>query len=77
MDKKDFRTVLWDINENKIEALPSDFIIRRALSYGTLELIIDIIKKDGLATVKRVFLEMRSSAISAKKYEYLRKYLLT
>lgn len=76
MNTKDFKVVLWDVSENNIDELPLEFVIQRVLSYGALALIIESIKKNGIDMVKKVFLEMKPSAISAKKYEYLKKYLL-
>lgn len=76
MSEQDYRTVLWDIDEGSIGTLPVDFVIQRVLSYGAIGLILAAVKKNGLATVKDVFLKMKPSAISAKKYAYLKNYLL-
>lgn len=76
MSGREYKMVLWDIAEDRIDTLPTNFLIQRALSYGTLGLIVNAIKTNGLAVVKKIFLEMKPSAISAKKYAYLKKYLL-
>ncbi|MHB8860675.1 MAG: hypothetical protein ACYC48_02980 [Minisyncoccota bacterium] len=67
---------MWDIDEKQIDALPVDFVVQRVLSYGTLGLIIEAIKKNGLDVVQSIFLKMKPSAISTKKYHYLKNYLL-
>lgn len=76
MSEQDYKTVLWDIGEHNISDLPLSFVIQRVLSYGPLWLIVDTIKKNGLATVKKVFSEMKPSAVPAKKFNYLKNYLL-
>ena len=76
MSEQDYKAVLWDINEQNLSTLPTGFVIQRVLSYGTLGLIIDAIKKNGFDAVQKVFSEMNPSAISAKKYNYLKNYLL-
>ena len=76
MIKGDFKAVLWDINTDNIAVLPPEFVIQRVLSYGTIGLIIASIKENGIDTVKKVFSRMKPSAIPARKYIYLKKYLL-
>ena len=74
--KEEYRDVLWDIDEKQVETLPADFIMRRVLSYGTLGLIAQSIKMNGVEAVRGVFLKMNPASISAKKYHYLKNYLL-
>lgn len=76
MEEQTYKAVLWDIKEGEEGALPRDFVIRRTLSYGTLGLIVRAIKEDGLNSVREVFLKMKPTAMSAKKYHYLKNYLL-
>ena len=76
MNKKDFKKVLWDINEKDIDGLPTNFIVQRVLSYGGLFLIIKIIRVYGIDTVKYIFATMKPSGIPEKKYFYLKNFLL-
>lgn len=71
-----YEAVLWDIDTEKIGTLPADFVIQRALSYGTLALIVKAIKDNGREAVCDIFEHMKPSSISAKKYHYLKNYLL-
>lgn len=68
--------VLWDIEGDKIDTLSREFVIRRVLSYGTIGLVILAIKEYGLSFVKDVFYKMKPTAITEKKYNYFKNYLL-
>ena len=59
MQSTDVRTVLWDINPEKIAMLPSVFVVQRALAYGSVFLIAQVVKDVGLTQTKTVF--VRSS----------------
>lgn len=76
MNKQDLQTVLWDINKECVDNLPVDFVIRRVLSYGGLFLIVKTMHAYGTDTVKRVFDAMKPTSISARKYFYLKNFLL-
>ncbi len=77
MDKHDLRTVLWDIDKESINTLPPDFVIARVLSYGGIFLIIKSMREYGKNTVKQVFETMKPTSISARKYFYLKNFLLS
>jgi len=76
MNKRAFRAVLWDIDADKIDTLPVDFVLQRVLTYGTIGLILLSIKESGFDAVKKAFGAMKTSSLSAKKYIYLKNYLL-
>ena len=76
MQSIDVRTVLWDINPEKIAMLPSVFVVQRALAYGSVFLIAQVLKDVGLTQTKTVFEAMKPTAMSQRKYAYLKKYLL-
>lgn len=77
MTNQDLKTVLWDIENESIDALPADFIIQRVLSYGGIFLIIKMMREYGKNTVKQVFETMKPTSISARKYFYLKNFLLS
>lgn len=68
-------TVLWDIDKNKVDTLSKEFVVQRVLSYGSISLIIGLIKEYGVDFVQGVFLKMKPTAISKKKYNYFKNYL--
>ena len=68
-------TVLWDIDKNKVDTLSKEFVTQRVLSYGSISLIISLIKEYGIDFVQEVFLKMKPTAISKKKYNYFKNYL--
>ncbi len=70
------KSVLWDFNEEKVATLSQDFVIQRTLTYGTISLIIESIREHGIAEVRKVFEALKPTAINAKKYLYLKNYLL-
>lgn len=74
--KNDIYSVLWDIKKENVEKLPRNFIVGRVLTYGTVGLIIETIHKYGISAVHEVFSTLKSTAISKKKYLYLKNYLL-
>jgi len=76
MERQNYKTVLWDIDAGKIDTVPEDFVLQRVLSYGPLGLIGAAIKENGRTTVQNVFAKMKPTAISSKKYNYLKNYLL-
>ena len=76
MKSPDVRTVLWDINPEKIAMLPGTFVMQRALSYGSILLIAELVKKEGIAQARAVFETMKPTAMSRRKHAYLKKYLL-
>jgi hypothetical protein len=77
MKSPDVRTVLWDIQAEKVAMLPDVFVMRRVLSYGGIFLISWLIRKYDRATVKHVFEGMKTTAISKRKYHYLKTYLFS
>jgi len=76
MNEQDIQKVLWDIGKENFATLPSNFIIQRILSYGGLFLMVRAMREYGSATVKQVFEEMKPTSISARKYYYLKHFLL-
>lgn len=76
MSNQDLKTVLWDIDQERISTLPTNFIIERVLSYGGVLLIIKSMREYGKNTVKQVFETMKPTSISARKYFYLKNFLL-
>ena len=74
--KNDISSVLWDISKEKQPTLSSDFVVKRVLAYGTIALIIQTIKKYGLSSVQSSFNSLKPTAISKKKYLYLKNYLV-
>ncbi|MCW1930639.1 MAG: hypothetical protein KIH62_005025 [Candidatus Kerfeldbacteria bacterium] len=72
----DIKTVLWDIPQDQIKTLPQEFIIQRALTYGGVRLITQLMHQYGSSTVKTVLHNMKSGAITQKKQYYLEQYLL-
>lgn len=76
MPNQEIKTVLWDIENESIDTLPTDFIIQRVLSYGGIFLIIKSMREYGKNTVKQVFETMKPGSFSARKYFYLKNFLL-
>ncbi len=74
--KNDTSSVLWDIAKEKHDMLSPDFVTKRVLAYGTISLIIETIKKYGLPSVRSSFDTLKPTAISKRKYLYLKNYLL-
>ena len=72
----DIKTVLWDIPQDQIKALPQDFIIQRALTYGGVGLIAKLIQQYGATKIKTVLNSMKSGAMPQRKQYYLQQYLL-
>lgn len=76
MSNQDLKTVLWDIDKESISTLPANFIIERVLSYGGIFLIIKSMREYGRDTVKQVFEKMKPTSIPARKYFYIKNFLL-
>ena len=55
MINQELKIVLWDIDKESIDTLPTSFIIERVLSYGGIFLIIKSIREYGKDTVKNPF----------------------
>lgn len=70
------QNVLWDIPSHQIDTLPREFVIQRALTYGGIHLIIELIKEYSLPTVRAVLHAMKPTAMPQRKYYYLDHYLL-
>lgn len=77
MTNQELKIVLWDIDKESVDTLPMDFIIQRVLSYGGIFLIIKSMREYGKNTVKHVFETMKPTSISARKYFYLKNFLLS
>lgn len=77
MNKQELQKVLWDINKESIDSLPTDFVIQRILSYGGLMLLAKAMREYGADRVKQVFKTMKPTSISAKKYHYFKNFLLS
>lgn len=76
MSNQDLKTVLWDIDQERWSTLHANFIIERVLSYGGIFLIIKLMREYGKNTVKQVFETMKPTSITARKYSYLKNFLL-
>ncbi|EKD79472.1 MAG: hypothetical protein ACD_41C00059G0001 [uncultured bacterium] len=76
MKNVDIQTVLWDIPPGQISTLPQQFVIQRALTYGGIHLITQIIKQHGLPAVRAVLHRMKPTAMPERKYYYFEHYLL-
>jgi len=68
-------TVLWDIDKKEIDSLSKEFVIQRVLSYGSILLVVDAIKEYESDFVRDIFLKMKPTSISERKYNYLKNYL--
>ncbi|MEK7568555.1 MAG: hypothetical protein AAB497_00380 [Patescibacteria group bacterium] len=77
MNKQDLQKVLWDISVESIDTLSTDFVIQRILSYGGLILLVKAIREYGNAKVTQVFETMKPTSIPARKYHYLKNFLLS
>ena len=76
MKSPDVHTVLWDIAPEKVADLPSIFVIQRALAYGNIFLICAIMQKYGAEEMRSAFDAMKPTAMSHRKYGYIKNYLL-
>jgi hypothetical protein len=74
--KDTIATVLWDIKKENIPTLSRDFVMQRTLTYGTIELIIESIREYGVEYICTIFNSLKPTALSKKKYLYLKEYLL-
>lgn len=75
MDTAKYSSVLWDIPKDTTD-LDEKFIIKRTLSFGGIFLIRDLIKSEGMATVRSVFETMKPTEMSARKHHFFKEYLL-
>lgn len=76
MKKLDIQTILWDIPADQISTLQPEFVIQRALTYGGIRLITQLIKLHGLSAVQAVLHNMKPTAMPQRKYYYFEHYLL-
>lgn len=77
MNKQELQKVLWDINKESIDSLPTDFVIQRILSYGGLTLLTKAMREYGVARVKQVFEAMKPTSIPERKGRYFKNFLLS
>ena len=77
MNEQELKKVLWDVEKESIDTLPTDFLIRRILSHGGLLLLVKAIREYGNAKVVQVFETMKPTSIPARKYHYLKNFLLS
>lgn len=77
MSGKYFDAVLWDVPEAAKTQVPADLLIRRVLSYGGIPLIVRARRVFGEDVVKRTFASMKSTSMPARKYAYLKNFLLS
>ncbi len=76
MKNVDIQTILWDISPSKVNTLPQEFVIQRALTYGGIRLIAQLIKQHGLPAVRAVLHGMKPTSMPQRKYYYFEHYLL-
>jgi hypothetical protein len=72
----DIQSVLWDIPEEKVVTLSAEFLIMRALSYGTVPLMLHMKRRYGLDAVRNVFRSLKQTSMSARRYAYAKNVLL-
>lgn len=75
MNKQNIQSVLWDISPDNVDKLPVQFVIRRALSYGGIFLIGNVMHTYGAKRVKKEFEQMLPTSMSERKYFYLKNFL--
>lgn len=75
MNKSRVDTVLWDIEEDKRDLLPADFIIKRALVYGGVFLVKEMFDKYGIDKTKTVFNSLKVSELGEKRFNFFNKYI--
>jgi len=70
------KQVLWDIPEEQIDSLEPEFLIRRALSYGTVSLMLSLKKEYGVPLMRSVFSQMKQESMSPRRHSFAEKVLL-
>lgn len=67
--------VLWDIKEDKRGSLPVEFLIKRALVYGGVSIIKEILHNYEFTKIKKVFSSLKISEVGEKRYNFFKNYL--
>ena len=75
MIKSSIDTVLWDIEEEKRDSLPVDFVIKRALVYGGIFLVKEMFHKYGASKIKAVFISLKVSELGERRFNFFNKYI--
>lgn len=76
MIANEFSKVLWDIDPARVADLPESFVIRRVLAYGGVELVFQLIRAHGIATVRKEFKAMKVTSMDTRRHHYLKEYIL-
>ena len=75
MSQDKISSVLWDIKEEDKESLPVSFLIKRALVYGGVFLIHDVLHHYGKDKTKEVFESLKVSEVGKNRYYFFKNYL--
>ncbi|MBI5046066.1 MAG: hypothetical protein HZB09_01425 [Candidatus Yonathbacteria bacterium] len=75
MDIKKYASVLWDVPKNTAY-LDEKFVIKRALSFGGIFLIKDLINSLGIVTVRSVFNTMKPTEMPQRRYNFFKQISL-
>lgn len=75
MSQDKISPVLWDIKEEDRGALPTNFLIKRALVYGGASLIHDVLHSYGMDKTKEVFESLKVSEVGKNRHYFFKNYL--
>lgn len=75
METEKLRSVLWDIEEGKIDSLPEAFILKRILCYGSLRLVFGAIARYGKESLVSQFMELPPTSMDPRRHHYLATYV--
>ena len=77
MDQAKFTEVLWDIDPIRIADLPSAFVVRRVLAYGSVTRIFQLIRMYSIEVVRNEFSRMKISSMDPRRHQYLKEFVLS
>lgn len=75
MSQDKINSVLWDIKEEDRGSLPANFLIKRALVYGGVFLIHDVLHNYGIDKTKEVFESLKVSEVGKNRHYFFKNYL--
>ncbi len=75
MSQDKLNLVLWDIKEEDRASLPTNFLIKRALVYGGIFLIHDVLRNYGIDKTKEVFESLKVSEVGKNRHYFFKNYL--
>ncbi len=75
MKEENLKQIFWDVDDSKLNTLSDENIIKRSISFGTLNILKDMFADYTRSDIRNIFLNMNPKTTTERRYNYFRDLL--